>query len=299
MYELYTGKRQDTSVHGATYDVCMRLMNRYLNRGHHLYTDNYYTSPTLFSHLYSRGTGACGTLRQNRKHVPLGIKNATPPKGETVVMSNGPLVILKHTDKRPVTMCSTIHKGIHVDTGKVTRHTQQPIIKPDAIIAYNKFLGCVDHSDQLLQYSAMRRRTLKWYKKVTFHLFYLCNVQAHIVYKLQILSSVQLSPIVTAGRPRSNPVELLRLNNDLNMHTLDQIKGNGKKKHIARSCVVCCPAERKMFQVRNMCVPKRPGRESTNECTGCKKTLCVTPCYKIYHTYMDTYTAYMKWKDAN
>ena len=185
VYELYTGKRQDTSVHGATYDVCMRLMNSYLNRGHHLYTDNYYTSPTLFSHLYSRGTDACGTLRQNRKHVPLGIKNAKPPKGETVVMSNGPLVIMKHTDKRPVTMCSTIHKGVHVDTGKVTRHTQQPIIKPDAIIAYNKYMGFVDRSDQLLQYLAMRRRTLKWYKKVMFHLFDLCNVQAHILYKLQ------------------------------------------------------------------------------------------------------------------
>ena len=79
----------------------------------------------------------------------------------------------------------------------------------------------------------------------------------------QILSSVQLPPppIVTAGRPRSNPVELLRLNNDLNMHTLDQIKSSSKKKHNSRTCVVCCPAERKMFQVRNMCVPKRPGRE--------------------------------------
>ena len=145
-----------------------------------------------------------GTLRQNRKHVPLGIKNVKPPKGETVVMSNGLLVILKHTDKRPVTTCSTIHKGVHVDTGKVTIHTQQPII-----IAYNKYMGCVDRIDQLLQYLAMRRRTLKWYKKVMFHLFDLCNVQAHIVYKLQtykpmahrtfnrelvkqILSSVQL-----------------------------------------------------------------------------------------------------------
>ena len=38
-------------VYGATYDVCMHLMNR---------------SP-MFSHLYIRGTGDCGTLRPNRK----------------------------------------------------------------------------------------------------------------------------------------------------------------------------------------------------------------------------------------
>ena len=96
---------------GQTYDVCMRLMNSYLNRGHHLYTDNNYTSPTLLSHLYSRGTGACGTLRQNRKHVPFGIKEAKTPKGEAVGMSNDPLVIMKHTVKRPVTMCSAILKA--------------------------------------------------------------------------------------------------------------------------------------------------------------------------------------------
>ena len=91
--------------------------------------------------------------------------DAKPPKGETVVMSNGPLVIMKHTDKWPVTMCSTIHKGAHVDIGKVTSHTEQSIMKPDAIIAYNKYMGFVDHSDQLLQYLTMRRKTLKWYKK--------------------------------------------------------------------------------------------------------------------------------------
>ena len=138
VYELYTCKRPATkSGHRATYDVCMRLMNRYLNRGHHLYTDNYYTSPTLFSHLYSRGTGACGTLRQTGSMSHL--VDAKPPKGETVLMSNGPLVIMKHTE--------------------------QSIMKPDAIIAYNKYMGFVDHSDQLLQYLAMRHKTLKWYKK--------------------------------------------------------------------------------------------------------------------------------------
>ena len=92
-FELYVGKRSDTSQYGSTHDVCMRLMNRYLRRGHHLYMDNFHSSPTLFSHLYENGTGACGTLRVNRKHVPMDIKAAKPAKGESVVVSNGPLMI--------------------------------------------------------------------------------------------------------------------------------------------------------------------------------------------------------------
>ena len=145
-YELYTGKRGDVSVNGATYDVCMRLMHRYLNRGHNLYVDNFYTSPILFSHLYEQGTGACGTLRINRKHVPDVIKDSKPAKGDRIVVSNGPLMIMKYHDKRQVALCSTIHKGDMVDTGKRSRDTQQPIMKPDAILDYNKFMGSVDRS---------------------------------------------------------------------------------------------------------------------------------------------------------
>ena len=36
----------------------------------HLYTDNFFTSPELYSELHSRGFEACGTLRLNRHGVP-------------------------------------------------------------------------------------------------------------------------------------------------------------------------------------------------------------------------------------
>ena len=119
-YELYTGKRGGGSEYGATYDLCMRLMDRYKNRGHHLYVGNFYTSPILFSHLYEQGTGACGTLQVNRKHVPDSIKKGNPAKGNQIVISNSPLMIVK--------------------SGKKTRDTQDPILKPDAVLGYNKLL---------------------------------------------------------------------------------------------------------------------------------------------------------------
>ena len=37
------------------------------NKGHILFTDNYYTSPSLATHLLQNSTHLCGTVRSNRK----------------------------------------------------------------------------------------------------------------------------------------------------------------------------------------------------------------------------------------
>ena len=57
--ELYTGK-QETSHHGATFDIINRLVSPYLGFGRTLYVDNFYTSPDLFTFLRENGTLACG-----------------------------------------------------------------------------------------------------------------------------------------------------------------------------------------------------------------------------------------------
>ena len=106
----------------------------------------------MFCHLYGQGTGACGTLRVNRKHVPDSIKKRNPSKENQIVVSNGPLMVIKFHDRRQVTLCSTIHKGYMVDTGNKTRDTQEPILMSDAVLDYNKHMGNVDRSDQLIQY---------------------------------------------------------------------------------------------------------------------------------------------------
>ena len=50
--------------------VVLNLMEGLHSSGFHLYTDNFYTSPLLFHHLYNRGINACGTACSNQKHFP-------------------------------------------------------------------------------------------------------------------------------------------------------------------------------------------------------------------------------------
>ena len=46
------------------------LMNPFLNKGHILFTDNYYTSPTLGLYFLQNGTHLVGTVRNNRRFSP-------------------------------------------------------------------------------------------------------------------------------------------------------------------------------------------------------------------------------------
>ena len=82
-FEIYKGQsNQKPSEYGKIYDLVMRLMSPYLNRGHILHVDNYYTSCDLFKSLYTSQTHACGTLRINRKELSKEFQNKKLKKKE-------------------------------------------------------------------------------------------------------------------------------------------------------------------------------------------------------------------------
>ena len=81
---FYIGKDDSlgTTDVGMTQTVVMWLVDPIKGRGHHVYMDNYYTSPQLFSDLRDNGFGACGAVRVNRRGLPAAMKESVR-KGET------------------------------------------------------------------------------------------------------------------------------------------------------------------------------------------------------------------------
>ena len=61
----------------------LKLLEGLEGRGHHVYTDNYYSSPALFGDLQRLGFGVCGTVRKNRRGMPDEMK-AKLKKGEVM-----------------------------------------------------------------------------------------------------------------------------------------------------------------------------------------------------------------------
>ena len=62
------------SVNGLSYDVVMQMVEVHQNEGYIVYTDNLYSSPTLFKELVNQGFGTVGTMDPTRWGCPAILK---------------------------------------------------------------------------------------------------------------------------------------------------------------------------------------------------------------------------------
>lgn len=70
---VYLGKQKNNADTGITptHGSMLELVHKVEGVGHKIFMDNYFTSPKLFNDLLSRKINACGTVRHNRKGMPL------------------------------------------------------------------------------------------------------------------------------------------------------------------------------------------------------------------------------------
>ncbi|KAL3996894.1 squamous cell carcinoma antigen recognized by T-cells 3 [Sarotherodon galilaeus] len=203
-FTIYTGKNQTASEHELAYDVVMNLIQpSCLGTGYHVYMDNFYTNPRLFLDLTSMRFGACGTYRENRKGCPKDRANALNrkcPRGSVRWIREGPLVFVKWMDTREVSVCSTIHPAFSGETvkrkvkDKDGHWATREIPCPTPIMAYNKNMGGVDLSDQLIQYYSTHRKTACWYRTMLLHFLDIATTNAFIMHR-EMCSAKQVQPM--------------------------------------------------------------------------------------------------------
>ena len=58
----------------------------------------------------------------------------------------------------------------------------ETVKKPKMVDEYNQFMGGVDRSDQQVLYYGFAHRSVKWWKRVFYHLVDLCLVNALILH---------------------------------------------------------------------------------------------------------------------
>ena len=69
---------------GQTAAFVLKLMNPFLNKGYHVFTDNYENSVALTEFLSKQGSYLTGTLRKDRKGNPKAVTAAKLKKGEMI-----------------------------------------------------------------------------------------------------------------------------------------------------------------------------------------------------------------------
>lgn len=311
--EIYCGKGKTRCANNApvldpgcteTTKVVVGLLNkcRLLDRGHHVYMDNYYSSPELFLELHARETFACGTARKNRKNMPLAVTTAKLKKGDCVFRRNGPLLCYKWCEKRDVLMLSTIHEAVLVETGKVNMDGKK-VVKPLGVVEYCAKMGGVDLNDQLMNYYSFLRKSCKWSRKLLIHLFNLVLINAHILnkhfgkeslshdeYRDRICKfliaeglksyNIPIPPVLSRrlGRRNRTDQEQARLSERHFPSYIPQSRDK-KRKHPSRACFVCNKLPGVEIQL--------PVKRTSFWCEDCQKPLCLVPCFMSYHTIVD------------
>lgn len=156
-------------------------MKPYLNKGNSLFTDNFYTSPQLALYLHKRKTNTCGTVRKNRKLMPT--IESKLKIGEREARCTKKLLAIHWRDRRDVYMLTTMNKERMIKTNKVDRITGKKYLKPECVVSYNNNMGAIDKTDMLLSSTECVRCTMKWYKKLFFHVIDMSLLNAYSAFK--------------------------------------------------------------------------------------------------------------------
>ncbi|GFW31296.1 piggyBac transposable element-derived protein 4 [Trichonephila clavipes] len=234
--------------------VVMTLMEPLLNKGHCLSTDNFYSSPELADILIQSLTDMYGTLKPRRKDVPKELLSKKIDKGQMIAYQRRKVCVMKWMDKKAVCLISTIHNPEMV---QVQSHKNEIRRKPKAVMEYNNTIGGVDRLDQhLTNYPLIKKRGKKM------------DIVDCLIERYGKVSGKK-------GRPalQPNPMRLTE------RHFLEVIAPSEKKLRPARKCYVC--------SLKKNDNGKRIRKETRYFCPDCDVGLCLTPCFKLYHTKLD------------
>ncbi|GLV40852.1 hypothetical protein CBL_10027 [Carabus blaptoides fortunei] len=151
---------------GKTSSIVKRLMAPYLNRGHHMYMDNFNNSVSLSKELLELKTHTTGTLRRNQKENPKVVVNQKLKRGEDIWRRSGDVYVSKWHDKRDVIVISTAN---HPELIEVRNRFNNLKVKPRPVRAYNENMSSVNRCDQMVEYYSSPRKTVRWKRKPNYH----------------------------------------------------------------------------------------------------------------------------------
>lgn len=183
--DIYKGKQVEEANMTKLQSLVFRLLSPFLDKEHHAIMDNYYNSVALSNKLLKRKTHTTGTLRSNRRGNPKKITTKKLRKGEHKWLRQGKVYVSKWKDKRDVLMITT---KFHPEIIETTNSFNQTKSKPKEVSEYNLNMAGVDRNDQLTSYYSCPRKSIRWYKKVMFHLLDVTVVNSFLLYR-QIANS--------------------------------------------------------------------------------------------------------------
>jgi len=272
----------------TTERIPVELMRHFLNRGHVLYTDNFYTSPNLAKY-YKRVRQHF--LRENSRMT----KRILMLKSQR---RNSSLANLELDKTRPTTnprffscfQLYTIQQWL-IPEKLIRMKTDNQASDDQGIHTYNQLMGGVDRVDQQLHTVQALRKIYKWYKKLAFRLILQAALNAHKIFievtpneqnkKLSFIDFLFrcVKQMVTAPKEPVAP-----RNDDISRLTGRYFRvmvPSAGVHHGKKRCRVCYARK-----IKNTEKWRRENRVHVRDCPS-TPGLHPNECCKIYHTQLD------------
>ncbi|XP_033760410.1 piggyBac transposable element-derived protein 1-like [Pecten maximus] len=254
-----------------------------LNKNHHLYMDNFFSSPALFTRLLQDGIYACGTVRATRQGYPKELqKGCVKKKGDHLSMQKGPLSTSAWFDNKQVNFLYT-----NVDATKLSEvsrkkkdGTTHVSLAPEAVQLYGSRMNAVDRADQLRMQYSCSRKSLKWWK----YLFYFLLDTAIVNSFLLMKESPNHKLTTRTGK------EKIRTQISYRQELARQLIGETRvtRKRKAQPTTMDTTGHQHWPEILNkkgrcrQCSKSGRRREVISGCSHCNVKLCVG-CFKDYH----------------
>lgn len=174
-------------------------------------------------------------------------------------------------------------------------------MKPESVVAYNTHMGGVDLSDQMIGGYDAAKKSRRWYMKVFMHLMGVATNNAYLLYRkvhrncshLQFLLGLLAEMVQRYHSGRSGQGRFTFADPPTRLterHFPSPIPQTPKKKYPTRICRVCNARISRQFKasgqkrIRVGAGKRAHCPESRYQCAACNVALCISPCFRLYHT---------------
>jgi hypothetical protein len=278
-FEIYEGKEEEASEQGATYDTVIRMVQPYQDRQLTLFTDNWFTSPTLLLALQQRAIRICGAVNRRRKGMPAipGAAIDALGRGQWLQRQKGDMTVAVWKDQRMVWVlynhCAP-HEASSLDRWNDSGH-KVSIGCPRAIRDYFYGARSVDVVSQLHYAYLIGRKARRCWPRLAWWLLDMCILNA-----LKLWSMGQ-------GR-----VSQLDFREQLMLELTKQLPANQMPREggcIYPSATALAKDHSSVLTAEEReckhCSHRPAFRKQTNYiCCACNVHLCLGECFQAYHT---------------
>lgn len=280
---IYVGRQPGEDRHkNLGLDIVKKLVLSIHNSGINLTIDNFFTSVPLAIYLLDKNITTLGTLRQNKRDIPVELKASRSREvNSSLFCFRNYLTMVSYVPKRNksvILLSSMHHDKATQDDGKR---------KPTIILEYNKTKGGVDLMDQKVGTYTCKRQTKRWPMVLFYNIVDIAALNAFIVFKKE-------HPDYQKGVPHARRLFLKELAREL---VISHMKKRSENPNIQRSVLDCMksfislpgssnesiPEGEKKRKRCHFC-PSNIDRKSKVVCGQCKNSICSEHSVKICNT---------------